>query len=84
MKFILKTDKIMEDKLLEIINTVLLNSGKEEIQKIKPDTNLRNDLGFSSLQLAELTVRIESEFGIDVFEDGIVNTISEIIEKLRK
>lgn len=74
----------MEDKLLEIINTVLLNNGKEEIQKINPGTHLRNDLGFNSLQLAELTVRIESEFGVDVFEDGIVNTISEILEKLKR
>jgi len=44
--------------------------------------HLRNDIGFDSLDLAELTVRIEAEYDIDIFEDGIVNTVSEILEKL--
>lgn len=44
--------------------------------------HLRNDIGFDSLDLAELTVRIEAECDIDIFEDGIVNTVGEILEKL--
>ncbi len=44
--------------------------------------HLRNDIGFDSLDLAELTVRIEAEYDIDIFEDGIVNTVSEIFQKL--
>ena len=44
---------------------------------------LRDDIGFTSFDLAELTVRIEDEFDIDIFEDGLVNTVGEIIEKLR-
>ncbi|THC67310.1 acyl carrier protein [Bacteroides fragilis] len=43
----------------------------------------RDDIGFTSFDLAELTVRIEDEFDIDIFEDGLVNTVGEIIEKLR-
>jgi len=37
-----------------------------------------------SLDLAELTVRLEEEFGVDVFEDGIVETVEEILTKLSK
>lgn len=37
-----------------------------------------------SLDLAELTVRIEDAFGIDVFEDGIIDTIGEIMDKINK
>jgi len=74
----------MENKLLEIINTVLSNRGKEQIVKLTSNIHLRNDIGFDSLDLAELTVRIEAEFGLDIFEDGIVNTIGEIFEKLKK
>ena len=44
---------------------------------------LIDDIGFTSFDLAELTVRIEDEFDIDIFEDGLVNTVGEIIEKLR-
>ncbi|UCH15068.1 MAG: acyl carrier protein [Bacteroidales bacterium] len=72
----------MDKRLLTIINTVLLNRGKKQVKKIKSKTNLRNDIGFDSLDLAELTVRIEAEFDIDIFEDGIVNTVGEIISKI--
>ncbi len=72
----------MENKLLEIINTVLLNRGNEELKDLTKNTQLRNDIGFDSLDLAELTVRIEAEFGIDIFEDGIVLTVGDIISKI--
>ncbi|TWH99140.1 acyl carrier protein [Flavobacterium tiangeerense] len=74
----------METKLLEIINTVLENRTNEKLTSLRPDMNLRYDIGFDSLDLAELTVRIEAEYDIDIFEEGIVNTIGEIFEKLNR
>jgi acyl carrier protein len=47
-----------------------------------PEMHLRNDVGFDSLDLAELTVRIEAEYDIDIFEDGIVSVVGEIFKKL--
>ena len=44
--------------------------------------DIRADLGLTSFDLAELTVRIEDEFDIDIFEDGLVNTVGEIYAKL--
>tara|TARA_A100000171_G_C2074386_1_gene116386 strand:+ start:508 stop:735 length:228 start_codon:yes stop_codon:yes gene_type:complete len=73
----------MEEKILEILNTVLENSANEKLSTINLDMHLRNDIGFDSFELAELTVRIEAEYDIDIFEDGIVNTVHEIIEKLK-
>ena len=72
----------MEEKILEIMNTVLDNRIKKKLTVLRPEMHLRNDIGFDSLDLAELTVRIEAEYDIDIFEDGIVNTVSEIFEKL--
>ena len=72
----------MEKKILEIMNIVLDNRSKEKLTFLRNDMHLRNDIGFDSLDLAELTVRIEAEYDIDIFEDGIVNTVSEIFEKL--
>lgn len=69
-------------KLLDIINTVLANRQKQTIESITPESSLRNDLGFDSLDLAELTVRIEIEYDIDIFEDGVVTTVGEILEKI--
>lgn len=73
----------MIKKLEDFIQIILDNKDIKLGKKITEDTHLRDDLGLDSLDLAELTVRIESEFGIDVFEDGIVNTVGEIIKKIK-
>lgn len=74
----------MKQRLIEIINTVLKNRGKNSIKEINSETDLRNDIGFDSLDLAELTVRIEAEYDVDIFEDGIVNTVGEILQKIKE
>ena len=74
----------METKLFEIINKVLENRSKKKITSISPEMNLRYYIGFDSLDLAELTVRIEAEFDVDIFETGIVTTVGEIIQKLNQ
>lgn len=70
------------DKLLNIINNVLENNKKTKIDSMDLSLKLRDDLDLDSLALAELTVKIESEFGIDIFEDGLVFTIGEIVNKI--
>lgn len=72
----------IQEKILEIMNTVLEYRTKEKLASITPEMHLRNDIGFDSLDLAELTVRIEAEYDIDIFEDGIINTVGEIGNKL--
>lgn len=72
------------DQLLEIINTVKNNNNQTLMENLTDDMHLQDDIGFSSLELAELTVRIESEFGIDVYENEIVFTIGEIRSKLNQ
>ena len=72
----------MENKILDIINTIRQSKGMELLTIIQPNDNLRDDIGFTSFDLAELTVRIEDEFDVDIFEDGLVNTIGEIYQKL--
>lgn len=72
------------DKLKEIINTVLSNRSKPTLTELEVSYNLRNDIGFDSMDLAELTVRIEAEYDVDIFEDGVVNTVGEILKKLEK
>ena len=69
---------------MEIINKIKKIKGEELISQLNESDNLREDLGLTSFDLAELTVNIEDEFDIDIFEDGFVNTIGEIYEKLRK
>lgn len=70
------------DKLLLIINEMREEEGNEPIKTLEKSMDLREDLALDSLMLAELTVRIENEFDIDIFEDGIVQTIGEILIKI--
>ena len=72
----------MLEKILEIINIILQNRTKKKLTSITYEMHLRDDIGFDSLDLAELTVRIEAEYDVDIFEDSIVNTVGEILQKL--
>jgi len=69
----------VEEKLLQIINLVLDNNDLKLIQDLKLNYSLQVDLEMDSIILAELTVRIEDEFKIDIFENGMVHTIGDII-----
>lgn len=73
----------MEEKVKEIIATVLENNKQTGPPEITSQHHLRKDLGMDSMMLAELTVYVEEEFDVDIFEDGIVNTVGEISEKLK-
>ena len=64
------------------INEIVENKGVEGLKEMTESTQLRDDLGFDSLDLAELTVRIEKETGIDVFADGIVHTVGQVIKRI--
>ena len=72
----------MNQKLREIISGVLEKKGRTLEDKVDASTSLRRDLGFDSFDLAELTVLIEDEFDIDIFADGLVDTIQEVEAKL--
>lgn len=74
----------MEKKLLEIINEIRAAKCIASVESISKDTKLREDLGFTSFDLAELTVKIEDEYDIDIFEEGLISTVGEIFAKLEK
>ena len=73
-----------KEKLLIIINKILEVKGLDTLEKINPSDKLREDLGLDSFDLAELTVIIEEDYDVDIFSDGIVENISEILDKIDK
>lgn len=72
----------MNDRLLYVVNEVRANKQLAPLEQLLPGYRLREDLGLESLDLAELTVRIEERFGVDVFADGLVHTVGEIAAKV--
>ena len=72
----------MQEKLLEIINEILEDKGKDVLDNINENTSLRKDAGMDSIDLAVLTARIDEEYDIDIFEGGIIDTVGEVLKKL--
>ena len=74
----------MEKKVLAIINDIRKSKEMRLLTELNEKSKLRDDLGLTSFDLAELTVNLEDEFEIDIFEDGLVNTVGEIYAKLQR
>lgn len=74
----------MNNRILEIINDILEIKDEKTLQYLDSRLSLREDLDFDSFDLALLTAKIEDEFDIDIFEDGVITTIDEILKKLPK
>lgn len=72
----------MQKKILSIVNSIKKNKFEEVVLNLESEQKLREDLNFDSFDLAELTVKIEEEFGVDIFENGLINTVEEIYNKL--
>lgn len=73
----------MINSVIKIIQEIVIDNGEELTTEISKVSKLR-DLGLSSFDLATLTVRIEDEFDVDIFEDGLVNTVGEIVSILEE
>lgn len=72
----------MEDQLIVIVNDMRKDNGLPPLKRLDAGQHLRDDLNMDSLMLAELTVRVESEFDVDIFEDGLVETVGDVIRKI--
>ena len=77
-------NKFMKAKILEIVNEIMMAKELPMLTTLNEDDRLREDLSLTSFDLAELTVKIEDEYDVDIFEDGLVNTIGDIIAKLEQ
>jgi len=71
------------ESLKSIINDILQEKDDAStVDSLNDSMSLTNDLGLDSLDLAEMTVRLEDEYGIDVYEEDVVDEIGEVLEKL--
>ena len=75
--------------VFEKIKETLASQFEVEPEKITRDTDVMNDLGADSLDLVELIMTLEEEYGISVIDDSIyehktVGEIADFIESLIK
>ncbi len=72
--------------IFEKVRDALAAQFEIDPEKITMDTNLVDDLGADSLDVVELIMNIEDEFGISISDDDAANlyTVSRIVEFLEK
>lgn len=66
------------DKVKEII----ANQLSVAAEKIKDDTNIAEELGADSLDLVEILMSLEDEFGVSIPDEAIpqIKTIKDIVD----
>ncbi len=66
------------DKVKEII----AKQFSVDAKKISDDTNIAEELGADSLDLVEILMSIEDEFGVSIPDDAIPNikTVKDVVE----
>ncbi len=72
--------------IIDVVKNILVNQMDVEESKITMETRLNEDLKFDSIDKAELITSLEDEFNVMVDYEQVlhVNTISEIIEEIKK
>ena len=76
----------MREIIIEFIKEILKDNDsfdQDVFPDLKDNANLRDDLGLTSFDLAALTVMIEDEYDVDVFENQLVFTLGEIIQVVK-
>ena len=72
--------------LFEKVQSALASQFELDPETITMDTNIMDDLGADSLDVAELIMSLEDEFGIAISDDDAVQltTVRKIVEYLEK
>lgn len=75
---------MIQQKIVEFINTIRAEKSLEPMIYVDESMSLRDDLDLQSLDLATLTVKIEDEFDVDVFEKGLIQTFGEVVQRVKE
>lgn len=72
--------------ILEKIQEILAQQFEVSADSINAETNLVDDLGADSLDVVELIMSVEDEFGLSISDEAAVNltTVGKIVEYIEK
>ena len=70
--------------MFETLKNLLVEELQLDPEEIKPESELTNDLGINSIELADLVMLCEDKFGIEIEDDDIHNfiTINDVVNYL--
>ena len=66
---------------LEIVREIIANQLSVKPEDVKDDSNIAEDLGADSLDLVEILMALEDEFGISIPDEAIpqIKTIKDVV-----
>ena len=72
----------MQDKVMKLIS----DATKVDLAKITPDTSFVDDLNLDSLDIVELMMKMEDEFGVEIPEEDAegLKKVKDIVDYLEK
>lgn len=71
----------LESKVIKIVS----EATKVDAANIKPETNFIDDLNLDSLDMVEMMMKMEEEFGVEIPEDKTedLKTINDVVTYLK-
>ena len=70
--------------MFETLKALLAEELQIDPSEIKMESELANDLGINSIELADLVMQCEDKFGIEIEDDSLMNfvTIADVVNYL--
>ena len=72
--------------ILDRIKEIIITQFNVEPKDVNLDTSFRDDLNADSLDLVELIMALEDEFGLEIEDEDVeaIKTIGDVIDYLKK
>ncbi len=72
----------LQEKVMKLIS----DATKVDLMKITPDTSFVDDLNLDSLDIVELMMKMEDDFGVEIPEEDAegLKTVKDVVSYLQK
>lgn len=69
-------------KTIDKVKSIIANQLSTDVEKLNEKTNIAEELGADSLDLVEILMSLEDEFGISIPDEAIpeIKTIEDIVK----
>ena len=71
--------------MLEKMKSIIADQLNVDEAEVKPEANFKEDLGADSLDLFELVMALEEEFGVEIPSEDLesIATVNDVVEYLK-